>query len=322
MPVTSLTRDAEALTLTVVADFAVSRQRLWDAYVDARQIEKFWGPPTYPSTFTRHDAFAGGRSRYTMTGPEGDQHGWYWVWESVDVPRQFVVTDGFADLEGNPVESMPVMRAEFAFDETPTGSRLTVTSTFASAEQLEQVVAMGMEEGLQESMSQIDAVLASFAAGAGTEKQILSDTQVRITRVIHGSVAQVWRAHHDPDLMKRWLLGPDGWTMPVCVVAEKVGDTYIQEWESDDGSQRFGFTGTLIESASPHREVTTEQMIGTDGPQTRNELTLTPIQGGTLLSLVVTYPDAATRDMILATGMTDGMEASYARLESEVLGAS
>ena len=322
MPVTSLTRDAEALTLTVVADFAVSRQRLWDAYVDARQIEKFWGPPTYPSTFTRHDAFAGGRSHYAMTGPEGDQHGGYWVWESVDAPRQFVVTDGFADLEGNPVESMPVMRAEFAFDETPTGSRLTVTSTFASAEQLEQVVAMGMEEGLQESMSQIDAVLASFAAGAGTEKQILSDTQVRITRVIHGSVAQVWRAHHDPDLMKRWLLGPDGWTMPVCVVAEKVGDTYIQEWESDDGSQRFGFTGTLIESASPHREVTTEQMIGTDGPQTRNELTLTPIQGGTLLSLVVTYPDAATRDMILATGMTDGMEASYARLESEVLGAS
>lgn len=322
MPVTSLTRDAEALTLTVVADFAVSRQRLWDAYVDARQIEKFWGPPTYPSTFTRHDAFAGGRSHYTMTGPEGDQHGGYWVWESVDAPRQFVVTDGFADLEGNPVESMPVMRAEFAFDETPTGSRLTVTSTFASAEQLEQVVAMGVEEGLQESMSQIDAVLASFAAGAGTEKQILSDTQVRITRVIHGSVAQVWRAHHDPDLMKRWLLGPDGWTMPVCVVADKVGDTYIQEWESDDGSQRFGFTGTLIESASPHREVTTEQMIGTDGPQTRNELTLTPIQGGTLLSLVVTYPDAATRDMILATGMTDGMEASYARLESEVLGAS
>lgn len=322
MPVTSLTRDAEALTLTVVADFAVSRQRLWDAYVDARQIEKFWGPPTYPSTFTRHDAFAGGRSHYTMTGPEGDQHGGYWVWESVDAPRQFVVTDGFADLEGNPVESMPVMRAEFAFDETPTGSRLTVTSTFASAEQLEQVVAMGVEEGLQESMSQIDAVLASFAAGAGTEKQILSDTQVRITRVIHGSVAQVWRAHHDPDLMKRWLLGPDGWTMPVCVVTEKVGDTYIQEWESDDGSQRFGFTGTLIESASPHREVTTEQMIGTDGPQTRNELTLTPIQGGTLLSLVVTYPDAATRDMILATGMTDGMEASYARLESEVLGAS
>ena len=322
MPVTSLTRDAEALMLTVVADFAVSRQRLWDAYVDARQIEKFWGPPTYPSTFTRHDAFAGGRSHYTMTGPEGDQHGGYWVWESVDAPRQFVVTDGFADLEGNPVESMPVMRAEFAFDETPTGSRLTVTSTFASAEQLEQVVAMGVEEGLQESMSQIDAVLASFAAGAGTEKQILSDTQVRITRVIHGSVAQVWRAHHDPDLMKRWLLGPDGWTMPVCVVAEKVGDTYIQEWESDDGSQRFGFTGTLIESASPHREVTTEQMIGTDGPQTRNELTLTPIQGGTLLSLVVTYPDAATRDMILATGMTDGMEASYARLESEVLGAS
>ena len=320
MPVTSLTRDAEALTLTVVADFAVSRQRLWDAYVDARQIEKFWGPPTYPSTFTRHDAFAGGRSHYTMTGPEGDQHGGYWVWESVDAPRQFVVTDGFADLEGNPVESMPVMRAEFAFDETPTGSRLTVTSTFASAEQLEQVVAMGMEEGLQESMSQIDAVLASFAAGAGTEKQILSDTQVRITRVIHGSVAQVWRAHHDPDLMKRWLLGPDGWTMPVCEVATSVGETYRYEWENEADGRSFGFTGELLEVLAPVRAVTTEAMIGMDGPVVVNELTLTPLESGTLLTMVGNYPDAETREMILATGMADGMETSYARLEREVLG--
>lgn len=325
MPVTSLTRDAEALTLTVVADFGVSRQRLWDAYVDARQIEKFWGPPTYPSTFTRHDAFVGGRSHYYMTGPEGEQHGGYWAWEVVEEPSRFVVTDGFADLEGNPAEEMPAMRAEFDFEETDAGARLTVTSTFASAEQLEQVVAMGMEEGVRESMSQIDAVLAdlaSFALGAGTQTQILSDTQVRITRIIRGSVADVWRAHHDPDLMKRWLLGPDGWTMPVCIVAENVGDTYTQQWASEDGEQSFGFTGTLLESASPHREVTTEQMIGTEGPQTRNELTLTPAQGGTLLSLVVTYPDAATRDMILGTGMADGMETSYARLEREVLGSS
>ncbi|WP_454227115.1 SRPBCC family protein [Propioniciclava flava] len=76
MPVTSLTRDAEALTLTVVADFAVSRQRLWDAYVDARQIEKFWGPPTYPSTFTRHDAFAGGAEPLHHDRPRGRPARW------------------------------------------------------------------------------------------------------------------------------------------------------------------------------------------------------------------------------------------------------
>lgn len=322
MPITTVTRDVDALTLTVVADFAVPRQRLWDAYTDPRQIEKFWGPPSYPATFTRHDAFAGGRSHYLMTGPEGDQHGGYWVWESVDAPRGFTVTDGFADLAGNPDESLPATRADFAFEETPGGSRLTVTSSFATADQLEQLVGMGMEEGMREAMGQIDAVLedlASFAAGRGTQPDILSDTQVRITRIIRGSVDAVWRAHHEPDLVKRWLLGPDGWTMPVCTVPEKVGDTYVQEWESDDGTQRFGFTGTLLESAPPHREVTTERMIGTDGPEARNELTLTPTEGGTLLSLVITYPDAETRDAVLGTGMTEGMEASYARLEDEVL---
>ncbi len=69
MPLTSVTRDTDALTLTMVADFPAGVERLWEAYVDPRQLERFWGPPTYPATFTRHDAAGGGRSAYTMTGP-------------------------------------------------------------------------------------------------------------------------------------------------------------------------------------------------------------------------------------------------------------
>ena len=125
-----------------------------------------------------------------------------------------------------------------------------------------------------------------------------------------------------PQLMQRWLLGPDGWTMPVCEVAVVVGEHYRYEWESVDGSQRFGFTGELLESTPPHRAVTTEQMIGMDGPATTNEMTLTPVEGGTLLSIVITYPSAEVRDMVLATGMTGGMETSYARLEESVLHAA
>jgi uncharacterized protein YndB with AHSA1/START domain len=120
--------------------------------------------------------------------------------------------------------------------------------------------------------------------------------------------------------MKRWLLGPDGWTMPVCNVATKVGGRYRYEWESSDGANRFGFEGELLESVPPVRAVTTEKMIGMDGPPTRNELTLTKVGAGTLMSLVVTYPNAEMRDMILGTGMITGMETSYARLEREVLG--
>jgi uncharacterized protein YndB with AHSA1/START domain len=140
--------------------------------------------------------------------------------------------------------------------------------------------------------------------------------------VIRGSVEQVWRAHHDAELMKQWLLGPDGWTMPVCEVATTVGETYRYEWEPAEGTdgERFGFEGELLESAAPYRAVTTERMIGMPGDGTLNELTLTPVPEGTLLSLVITFADAAMRDAILATGMTDGMETSYARLESVVLG--
>ncbi|MWV60052.1 SRPBCC family protein [Rathayibacter sp. VKM Ac-2754] len=318
MPITSVEKDLDRLTLTIVADFAAPVQRVWDAYTDPRQIERFWGPPTYPATFLRHDAEVGGRSVYLMTGPDGDRHYGCWDWTAVEPMRSFEVIDRFADETGAPSADLPATRAVFAFDETAEGTRLTTTSTFDSLDQLEQLVAMGMEEGTREAMAQIDEVLAdlaSFAADRATSAQILNDTQVRVSRVVRGSIEQVWRAHNDPELMKRWLLGPDGWSMPVCEIANEVGGSYRYEWQRDGGDERFGFTGELLESEEPFRTVTTEAMIGTDFPATLNEMTLTPTADGTLLTLVITYADAAQRDAVLATGMTDGMETSYARLE-------
>ncbi len=319
MPITSVTKDPESLTMTVVAEFPVPLRRLWDAYLDPRLLERFWGPPTYPATFTRHDACAGGRSEYAMTGPGGDVSRGYWEWVAVDELKSFEVRDGFANPDGSANAQMPSMRMRFTFEATPEGSRMSTTSSFNSLEELEQVLAMGVEEGMRAAMGQMDAVLAdlaAFAAGDATTTQILSDTQVRISRVIRGRPEAVWRAHHEPALMRQWLLGPDGWTMPVCEVATEVGQTYRYEWERLDGSGRFGFTGTLLESLPPHRSVTTEAMIGVDGPTCTNELTFTAVEGGTLLSQLITYPDADFRDTVLATGMTDGMETSYVRLEA------
>ncbi len=322
MPITSVSKDPAALTMTVVAEFPVPVQRLWDAYADPRQLERFWGPPTYPARFTRHDMYPGGRSEYAMTGPAGDVSRGYWEFLSVLPQESFEVRDGFAAEDGSDNHDMPSMRMVFRFTATATGSQVSTTTYFNSVEDLDQLLAMGMEEGMREAMAQMDAVvadLASFVAGRAAEAELLSDTRVRIARVIRGTVEQVWTAHHDADLMRRWLLGPDGWTMPVCELAAQVGGTYRYEWEAEDGSQRFGFTGQLLESVPPHRAVTTEQMIGMDGPATTNEMTLTPVEGGTLLSIVITYPSAEVRDMVLATGMTSGMEASYARLEQAIL---
>jgi len=327
MPVTNVTKDPENLTMTVVADFAAPLQRLWDAYTDPRQIEKFWGPPEYPATFTRHDVFPGGTTSYFMTGPDGSSHGGFWEWIDVKQPEganaSFEVRDGFAQDDGTPNTDMPTGRMVFHFEATDTGSRVTVTSFHNSADEFTQVIEMGQEEGMRDAMGQIDDVLAdltSFAHGVGTQTDILSDTQVRISRVIRGSVEDVWRAHHEPELLQQWMLGPDGWTMPVCEVSTEVGGKYRYEWASDDGENRFGFEGEVLEIDPPHRSVTTELFVGDTGgmsPEpTRNELTLTPQESGTLMSVVITYPSAEVRDIVLATGMTDGMETSYQRLES------
>ena len=325
MPITTVTSNADALTLTVVGDYPVPVRRLWDAYADPRQLERFWGPETWPATFTRHDMSAGGRSEYYMTGPDGSRARGWWRFLAVEPGRRFEVEDGFAHEDGRPNEALPTMRMVFTFEPTATGSRMTGVTYFPSVEAMRQLVAMGMVEGLRSALGQLDGLLAdlaAFAASFATAAQILNDTQVRIARVIRGSVEQVWRAHHEPELLKRWLLGPDGWTMPECEVAARVGDSYRYEWEKADGTQRFGFEGELLESSPPHRAVTTERMIGLEGPGTTNELTLTPVGAGTLMTLIITYPNAEVRDLVLGSGMTRGMERSYVRLEEEVLAAS
>lgn len=328
MPITEVITDTDALTLTLIADFAVPVRRLWDAYTDPRQIERFWGPPEYPARFTRHDAFVGGRSNYAMFGPEGDVSRGYWEWVAVDAPQSFEVLDGFAGEDGEPNPEMPNMRMHFAFSETALGSRLTATTHFDSLEELEQLQAMGMEEGTRAAMGQIDAVVAdltTFAADLPTDAQLLGDTQARVSRVIRGSVEDVWRAHVDPDLLRRWQLGPDGWSMQVCEFGAEPGQQLRTEWEETATGNRFGFAGVVVDAAAPWRLVATERMVSPDdpdgagSPETLNEMTLTPTDGGTLLVYLITYPDAATREMVLATGMTDGMESSYVRLEREVL---
>lgn len=321
MPVTSVIQDAQALTLTVHAEFGVKVSRLWDAYLDPRQIEKFWGPVEYPATFTRHDAVSGGRTNYHMTSPEGEEFHGYWDWNEIVEQKFFEVTDGFAHSDGSPNTELPTTRTTFSFDPQDSGSKLTITSNFDSMEALEQVVAMGMIDGTRSAMSQIEQVLSDlrdYSKNFTTEAQLLSDTQVRVSRIIRGTREQVWLAHHDAQLMKRWLLGPDGWRMTECALPEAVGDSYRYHWEPESGTaeQWFGFTGTLLEQLPQSYERTTEQMIDTDYPATINESTFTETTAGTLLSIVITYPDTQTRDMVLATGMTNGMEASYARLES------
>lgn len=163
MPITSVSSDASALTLTLVGDYPVPVARLWQAYADPRQIERFWGPEGYPATFTRHDMVVGGNSQYYMTTPDGSTPHGSWYFLEVEPERRIVVEDGFAHDDGLPNDGMPNMRMTFTFDPTDTGSRVTIVTRFGSVEEMQQMVEMGMDEGMRSAMGQLDGVLAEPA---------------------------------------------------------------------------------------------------------------------------------------------------------------
>ncbi|WFE58536.1 SRPBCC domain-containing protein [Micromonospora sp. WMMD712] len=160
MPVTSIQKDVEALTLTFVAEFDAGVERVWQVWADARQLERWWGPPTWPATFEQHDFVVGGWSHYYMTGPEGEKARGWWRITALDAPHRLEFDDGFSDEHGNPTDADRPTRAVATLTADGARTRLTLVTRFADADQLERMVNMGMEEGLREALGQIDGLLA------------------------------------------------------------------------------------------------------------------------------------------------------------------
>src|SRR3712207_4428087 len=159
MSVTSVDSDYDDLTTTLVADFDSSIDDVWQLWADPRKLERWWGPPTYPATFERHDLSPGGEVSYFMTGPEGEQPRGWWRVTSVDPPTSLEFTDGFANDDGTPNEEMPVMEVRVSLTERDGGTQMEIRSTYRSREEMDQIVEMGGLEGLQQSVGQMDGLL-------------------------------------------------------------------------------------------------------------------------------------------------------------------
>lgn len=161
MSVTSVIKDPEQLTMTITAEYDVPAERAWQLWSDPRQLERWWGPPMYPATFVDHDLTPGGAATYYMTGPEGDQPRGWWRFIEVEPPRRLVLEDGFADANGQPDAGMPTMLMRVSLqDRVNGGVVMTLETTVPSLESMEQLVSMGMEEGITAAMGQIDEILA------------------------------------------------------------------------------------------------------------------------------------------------------------------
>jgi uncharacterized protein YndB with AHSA1/START domain len=162
MTVTAVHKDPAALTMTLTAEFEATPERVWQLWADPRQLERWWGPPAYPATFTKHDLAPGSHVEYYMTTPEGETPRGYWDIVEAEPPRYLNIRDGFANEDGTNNDELPgpgVMNVTIA----PVGdgrTRMTIESIFPDAATMEQLLAMGQEEGMKEAVGQIDAILA------------------------------------------------------------------------------------------------------------------------------------------------------------------
>ena len=149
-----------------------------------------------------------------------------------------------------------------------------------------------------------------------------SDREVQVTRSFKAPRALVFRAFTEPALVQRWMLGPPGWSMPVCDMDLRVGGAYRWRWRSDTDGKEFGFFGTFREVQPPSRIVHTESYdpgdLGDGGPTGGEALITTSFteQGGiTTMTTVMDFGSREVRDAAVKTGMTDGMEQGYQRLD-------
>jgi uncharacterized protein YndB with AHSA1/START domain len=148
-----------------------------------------------------------------------------------------------------------------------------------------------------------------------------SDREVEVTRSFRAPRALVYRAYTEPDLVRRWLLGPPGWSMPVCEMDVRVGGRYRWRWRSDDNGSEFGFSGTFREVQPPSRLVHTEAYDpgsvggGYPGQDAIVTVTFTEDAGVTTVKSSIDFGSKEARDAAIATGMTDGMEQSYQLLD-------
>jgi uncharacterized protein YndB with AHSA1/START domain len=159
MSIVSTEKDLDSLSFVLLAEFDAPIERVWQLWADPRQLERWWGPPTYPATVETHELNPGGEVTYFMTGPEGDQSRGWWRVTSVDPPRSLEFVDGFANEDGTPNTDLPTTSAQVQLSEHEGGTRMELRFKFESAEHMDEMERYQAFDGLQQAVGQMDAVL-------------------------------------------------------------------------------------------------------------------------------------------------------------------
>ena len=164
MSVTSVEKDPEALTMTVTAQLDATPERAWLLWADPRQFEQWWGPPGYPVTVVDHELRTGGRINFHMAGDAGERHDSTWEVLDADRPRRLELRDADVDQDGRPNAGNAMTSMVVTIDERDGGAVMSIRTHFDSLAGMEEVLAAGVEEGMQMVLAQMDAVLAGTPA--------------------------------------------------------------------------------------------------------------------------------------------------------------
>ena len=160
MPVTAVEKDVDALTMTITAQFGADAARLWELWADPRQLERWWSPPSHSSTFVEHELTPGARTTYFMTGPDGEKHHGRWRIEEVEPPHRLRLADDEIDEDGKPEDGGPTAMTVTIAEGEGTAT-MSIAIDFADRKAMEQTIEMGFEQGMTETLAQIDPLLSA-----------------------------------------------------------------------------------------------------------------------------------------------------------------
>ncbi len=293
------------------------RSLVWRAWTDPDQIAKWWGPFGFSTTTASMDCREGGVWRFVMHGPDGTDYQEKIVYYEVVEPERLVYAHLDVEKEAEP----EFFRTVVTFVEHGEKTKLTMRLTFESTEERDRVIREhGAVEGGFGTITRLAEHVATLSGGDAGSLILGSpnDRQLVMRRVFNAPQRLVFDALTKPELIKQWLLGPPGTTMPVCEVDLRVGGEYRYVWRNTDGVE-MGVRGTYREITPPDRLVHTERFDESWYPGESIVTTeLAQDEGRTIFTATLQYESREARDMVMASPMEDGVAASYDRLASIV----
>jgi uncharacterized protein YndB with AHSA1/START domain len=315
-----LDRDPRAIVATRLFD--APRPLVWAAWSDPLHLGQWWGPMGFTTTTTAFDMRPGGTWLFVMHGPDGRDYPNRITYEEIVVPERLVYRH--TDDEGfEPVR----FKVTVTFEDVGGRTRLTMVMDFPSAEERNRVIGdYGADKGLVETLTRLAEHLTAMAAASASHWEPVrtyaatvtvtepGDREVRVSRRFDAPRRLVFEAFTRPEMVKRWLYGPEEWPLVHCEIDPRVGGAIRYVWRHRERGD-MGMSGVFREVATPARLVHTE-IFDEDWTGGETVVTAEFAQKGerTTFSSTVLYSSTAARDAALETGMIEGWARALARL--------